>query len=336
MPSMRKGEIDMQASKAPDVIALLQRLEPRCRDDDFARGLEARTADPLWMLARQSQIGEYHGQNAGSPVHVKISTSSVRIKSVSFGTSVTGTSRPENMLPLEDAPPLEALVEHEYINREQLKGNWRLRVQTGQHLERLIKLSDIVDPKLVICQLRQHYPIRQISDEERIDLDRATQRFLCVMAGRAIDGGALLLDAYRSELGGQPVLPAQVATSLGGDVAKVISAVSRLAIWFKALYGNLADAEPSAGVSAGPTGISRESAWVPERLEYAFRVHAPTRDAEITLVAPSYRSGDLDWFAFSIESPPVTASTSGSRPDKLFLPRPFLPTRVSFYGMPQA
>jgi hypothetical protein len=42
------------------------RLEPRPRSRDFARGLEARVHDPLWMLARQWQVGEFEGDDAGS------------------------------------------------------------------------------------------------------------------------------------------------------------------------------------------------------------------------------------------------------------------------------
>ena len=33
-------------------FAAWTRIEPRCRSADFARGLEARTADPAWMIAR--------------------------------------------------------------------------------------------------------------------------------------------------------------------------------------------------------------------------------------------------------------------------------------------
>ena len=48
------------------------RLEPRCRSDDFTGGIEARTADPLWMLARQWQTGELTGEDAASPLEVRL------------------------------------------------------------------------------------------------------------------------------------------------------------------------------------------------------------------------------------------------------------------------
>ena len=49
------------------------RLEPR-RDHqaDLQRGFMAETADPLWFLGRQWQMGEHQGENAASPVLVKV------------------------------------------------------------------------------------------------------------------------------------------------------------------------------------------------------------------------------------------------------------------------
>ena len=43
------------------------RLEPGARSDDESVGLEARIHDPLWLLGRQWQLGEFHGSDGGSP-----------------------------------------------------------------------------------------------------------------------------------------------------------------------------------------------------------------------------------------------------------------------------
>ena len=47
------------------------RLEPRVRRTDPAVGLQARLHDPLWMLARQWQVGEFAGEDAGSPLQAR-------------------------------------------------------------------------------------------------------------------------------------------------------------------------------------------------------------------------------------------------------------------------
>lgn len=47
-----------------------RRLETRPGDRDLQNGFAARVHDPLWLLARQWQMGEHQGENASSPVRV--------------------------------------------------------------------------------------------------------------------------------------------------------------------------------------------------------------------------------------------------------------------------
>ena len=47
-------------------ITLWNRLESRPRTDDFNRALKAEIRDPLWMLTKQWQMGEFNGDDAGS------------------------------------------------------------------------------------------------------------------------------------------------------------------------------------------------------------------------------------------------------------------------------
>lgn len=60
------------------------RLEPVCRNHALSPGLDARIHDGLWFLARQWQLGEFIGDDAGTPVAVRSaarprrSTSAVR------------------------------------------------------------------------------------------------------------------------------------------------------------------------------------------------------------------------------------------------------------------
>ena len=50
----------------------LTRLEPRNREDSIEEGLQARVADPLWMIGRQWQLGEFRAQDGGRPVRVEL------------------------------------------------------------------------------------------------------------------------------------------------------------------------------------------------------------------------------------------------------------------------
>jgi hypothetical protein len=81
------------------------RLEPRVRGRDPARGLRAAVHDPLWLLGRQWQVGELLGEDAGSPI-------AVRVETVEFPFS---RFRPFSGEPTDydAALPLEVIVERE-------------------------------------------------------------------------------------------------------------------------------------------------------------------------------------------------------------------------------
>src|SRR5271157_2742415 len=48
------------------------RLEPQPRDATLERSLQAQVRDPLWFLARQWQVGEFAGEDGGSPVQATL------------------------------------------------------------------------------------------------------------------------------------------------------------------------------------------------------------------------------------------------------------------------
>src|SRR6266511_1790013 len=49
-------------------ITRWNRLEGRPRAHNFDRALKAEVRDALWMLTKQWQMGEFRGDDAGSPV----------------------------------------------------------------------------------------------------------------------------------------------------------------------------------------------------------------------------------------------------------------------------
>jgi hypothetical protein len=166
-------------------FALYVRLEPRCRSNDFARGLEARTADPLWMLARQWQTGEFQGEDAGSPLEVHIKHSTQSLDRVRLGE----TGEPSHL----PNAPLETIVEQEWLELD-----WRTRVQIGQQFERFVRSGLKSDepaalPQAVIEAYRQAYPLDiPTTEEEWAAIDGTTRRFLEFYADRVVDGENLL------------------------------------------------------------------------------------------------------------------------------------------------
>src|ERR1044071_8603130 len=55
------------------------RLEGRPNTDNFDRALKAEVRDALWMLTKQWQMGEFEGDDAGSPVVSKLCTTTSEV-----------------------------------------------------------------------------------------------------------------------------------------------------------------------------------------------------------------------------------------------------------------
>ncbi|MFN2373211.1 MAG: hypothetical protein ABR545_05320, partial [Cyclonatronaceae bacterium] len=100
---------------------------------------------------------------------------------------------------------------------------------------------------------------------------------------------------------------------------QLLEAAEEFVKWFRTLYQ-----QPGSG----------ESAWVPEHLEYQFRLESRIRaDRKRSLIADRYASGHLDWKDFDQIQ---TTTTSGM--DDLSAPvevvQTFIPSPLRFSGMP--
>src|SRR3954454_2782309 len=112
------------------------RLEPRAREDDVQLGFQARVHDPLWMLARQWQFGEFKGEDAGSPVSARIEADAFALNR--FYPRPLGTPG-RVVAPLFDgaSTPLETMVERESM-RAPTTATLRLSADAGLHFARLL------------------------------------------------------------------------------------------------------------------------------------------------------------------------------------------------------
>jgi hypothetical protein len=259
------------------------RLEPRCRRNDFAKGLEARIADPLWSLARQWQTAELLGDDAGSPVQVELTYATQPLKRMRLGEE-------EETPPLPDKP-LEPLVEQEHLEL-----SLRDRVQIGQQFEGFIRAE--LGPSgpnrdEVIQAYRRELPLNLPPEVDWVGVDRATRRFLLLAAGRVVDGRELLarIDFTRDDLAGFPLLT-------GITSQKMLTIIQRVKDWCAALDIQVTSA--------------RAPAWRNEHLDHRFEVNPSVKGEAplIRLVAPDYRSGELDWHTFNAVSDAPDAWTA--------------------------
>src|SRR5688572_26762524 len=102
------------------------RLEPRARKQDFDDVLKCAIHDPLWMLTRQWQFGEFQGEDTGSAIFAKIKMQSTQI------TRYKSVNEPNEVY--SDHIPAETKVESEYPQLD-----YHCRVQSASVFMKLLK-----------------------------------------------------------------------------------------------------------------------------------------------------------------------------------------------------
>lgn len=281
-------------------ITIWNRLEGRPRTVEFGRALRAEVHDALWMLTRQWQLGEFEGDDAGSPVLARYQVSQTRVD----GYQPTGGARTG----LDDNVPLEAVVERRDITAALRNGGLGLidlRLALGRRFLKLV-------PGVYRLALIERHPFVAPDSNDPADTERVAHlgvwSTLQALAGRALDGfrlyDYLTQDASRRPWDGITVLDA--------DRPELLNAASALIALFD-------------GLLEQPTGAT---AWDPNRLEHRFSVTATVADGSKRLVAEEYPGGRLDWTALSIDAEGARASGAFDQP------RTVIPTGTRFDGMP--
>jgi hypothetical protein len=279
-------------------ITYWNRLEPRPRSTDLAGALAARVRDPAWLLARQWQLGEFQGEDAGSPAYVRIGARLTQL--TAWG--VPGQA-PE---PVPAGAALEPLATREPFSA----GDASLAVELGQALDRFLHAlaADDLQPLF-----RAAFPIPDAAGDE----PRAA-RLRALWRGRATDGVAIYLAATATP-------PAAIPAAVPAPRRPVAEqAVAQLVAWAQDLYGPLGAADPAG--------------WRPERLDYGLRAYASAPASSgrsghsAVLSAEPDRDGDLEWFSFDRTAEPLPAGVpSPAIPD---LRCAVIPGPVKFRGMP--
>jgi hypothetical protein len=173
------------------------RLEPGARSDDETVGLEARIHDPLWLLGRQWQMGEFQGSDGGSPVVARLRAESALLTRYSPGPP---GGPAQGILYDGRTQPLETLVEREAVRAPE---RLLLSVDAGLHFLRLLKQRSL--SKSYRAAYVDRYPVAPLTPEQRSQLDSGSIRSFAMLAGRVPHGDLLYADLR----GQSPRLPAE-------------------------------------------------------------------------------------------------------------------------------
>lgn len=287
-------------------ITVWNRLEGRPRRADFDRALKAEVRDPLWMLTKQWQIGEFKADDAGSPVVAKLQMRAAPVTKYQPGGGATEAFEPN--------VPLETKAEQRSVrwvwNGQKMRLD--LRAQLGRQWRRMLNDAGLA---AYASQYLDLYPIALPPQDETTDYVYAHRhgwQQYAALAGRSIDGGDLHLF-----LSGNPGNRASdgITLAVPGDKAKLDDLGDEFERWFSGLYY-----QPD-----------KEDAWKPPYLEYQFACSVPKQGKERVLAAEEYAQGRLDWYSFDYAPGSLGAAAD---PGEQFNVSSFLPSPVSFQGMP--
>ena len=275
------------------------RLEPNSTGKNLESGLQAAIYDPLWMLTRQWQLGEFLLEDAASPVQATLEMKCIPITRYS--------TNPLNQL---GPVPLEVIVEREPVR---LKDAFqpRLSAEAGLHFMRLLELQN--GSETLKKSILKNFSLQFPDESKRKTLDHNTINFLRVMTNRVPDGHKL----YTLNNLHLPEWTTWYQTLSSPEKSIIDNTVKEWSLWFKALFN-----EPG----------EVESAWQPNRMEYNIHVAAPTLE-ETTLIASEYVGGHLDWYSFNSQQ----RSTLGAEADGAKVKTAFqsaIPTPINYPGMP--
>ncbi|MET0145398.1 MAG: hypothetical protein ABW328_11535 [Ilumatobacteraceae bacterium] len=129
--NLPNAELDAELEKLPSVVTW-SRVEPLTLTPDLTPGLQMLLSDPLWMLARQWQFGEFQGEDAGTPI-----SAVVELQQAPLSRLQRGDQAPVDLL--NESIPLEARIEAEPVTVPAE----RIRAEAGLQLLRQLSAAGL-------------------------------------------------------------------------------------------------------------------------------------------------------------------------------------------------
>ena len=307
-----KGVIDFTKLVKPTLM-MWNRLEARPRSGTFEKALKAEIRDPLWMLTKQWQMGEYNAEDAGYPVFAKVHASASTLNHFEANN--------QNQA-YEDNVPLEAKVEQKRIpfSRKDNAINIDIRLQIGRYWLKLIQGAVELPFQLLKQKFITSYAFKlpeKGKDTDYIYAHKEVWQQYAAISGRSIDGYLIIEKMLKSK---DHIDPMRTVFSDISIVENEIILLYKLGLkleeWFEVVY-----LQPKH---------DKDDAWLPNRLEYQFSCTAKSNVDEKTIEAEEYAHGHLDWFAFNIKE---NDNKSGAQTKEIFK-NSFIPSNIEFEGIP--
>lgn len=323
-----------------------KRLETRTRKENPDTALSFAVHDPLWMLTRQWQFGEFKGNDCGSAIWAKIKIEHEEITSVSNNKSVVDFDR-KNALEYQ-------------VERMNVQITDAVRVDSAYYLKKSIDFSPLKSKsKDIFKDWQKQFPLETFSDtsvnlensektpkEHIAEIKRRKntrlETYLAAFSNRAFDGYKAYDEEYKDymeyetyeEYKKHKTIPDSVIFEKLSEKEQSIffTICKSFAIWFKETY------LPAEGT---------DNFWVDEKLGYELSVSVNGTNEDSLpkdYSVEDYHSGRLSWYSFDLESQSknlndelkekkneASKQITGKDNEKLFS---FIPVLAEFPGSP--
>jgi hypothetical protein len=299
------------------------RLEPSPSKEgaDDTLDLAAEIRDPMWMLSRQWQTGEFNGDNGGSLAYAEVSYRQGQFTKLTLGgtrqiSNSNGTRQSTltggTSISLDGATPAERLCTAEPFEPDTLV-RIELTHRFEDELKNILKDEPPASLQQAIAWFRSTYPLGAPttgnSEVDRFNpLDVASQELVDLAVGTLGDGYQVyeLARSGAFTAGREPPEALQSA---------VLQALATFLTWTTETYGEIGFHDPVA--------------WVPRELGFNVQAELELDGASGKLDAYPDADGTLDWGSFDIVTEPETPTTAPAT-NLVF------PAHVRFPGMPSA
>ena len=293
---------------ANSALLIWNRLEGKPRSQNLEDALKAEVRDPLWMLCRQWQFGEFEGEDAATPAFSRVRYQKNYLSQIQLPDQTPQEAQPE--------VPLNPII-------ETIPFVWDLsiRLEIGRHWLKLLKHHLPPKEQGTITQAFTHTDsllfdladnsTREKAYEHAAELSNSRLQLSLLLARRkkAIDGKKLLELILRAN---------SISVEVIGRKNQVVdNTAAKLLEWGERVYHFRADENP---------------AWHDSRLEYQFDLcTGPENQQQYCLKAKEYTGHELEWYQFDYRR-------QADNPSEMETPieeTTAIPVQVSYQGMPR-
>jgi hypothetical protein len=294
-------------------LRIWSRLESRTRDVDFAGALAAKIADPMFMLGRQWQFGEFAGTDAGSAIFATLArkVSPVLVRGAGPDDGVDAATE---RLPIEFPLIVRARLGRTFLSRldDELSA---AAAEAGEEHDPQVH-RDVFQRLFGPLDAEPTDPVAAARDRSAPRAVRARH----ALRGRCVDG-VRLYQAIPADLS-VSMFPAELAAAIPAAWhALVRDELLAYHTWFESTW--LQPREEDGDVSR----------WEGDQMEYAVDGVAARGASATGLSAAEHLGGHLDWYSFD-QGAARTATADEAGQSQVDV-RSVIPVPAEFPGMPK-